>query len=140
MSEQHPVTLSELRTLKREYRARQAPAFMATRIRTGLAARQARRARRRPVLAAVAVAIAVLAILPFLLRQEVAPPSQSMAALPMGLTSVRLPPVPSLTKLRSVTTPALPPRPVRPSPDSSGKQPDVQTRNPWQQEKTHEVT
>ena len=140
MSEQQSVTPSELRALKHGYRSLQSPAFMATRIRAGLNAQQVRRARRRPVLAVVAIAIGVLAILPFIPRQETAPLPLSMAALPMGLTSVRLPPSPSLTKLRSVSTPALPPRPVRPSSDKSGKQPDVQTRYPWQKEKTHEIT
>ena len=141
MSKQQPNSPpSELQALRRDYRALKAPAFLDTRIRANVADRQARHTRRRPLLVAVAVAIAMLAIVPFIPRHELATPPVSMAALPMGLTSVRLPPPPSLTKLRSVSTPALPPRPVRPQPDTSGKSPEVQTHNPWQKENTHEVT
>ncbi len=141
MSEQQPDTPpSELQALRRDYRALKAPAFLETRVRAGVIDRQARHSRRRPLLIAVAVAIAMLAIVPFIARHELATPPVSMAALPMGLTSVRLPPPPSLTKLRSVSTPALPPRPARPQPDTSGKSPEVQTHNPWQKENTHEVT
>ena len=141
MSKQQPNSPpSELQALRRDYRALKAPAFLDTRIRANVADRQARHTRRRPLLVAVAVAIAMLAIVPFIPRHELATPPVSMAALPMSLTSVRLPPPPSLTKLRSVSTPALPPRPVRPQPDTSGKTPEVQTHNPWQKENTHEVT
>ena len=140
MNEQPSSTpRSELQALRHDYRALKAPAFLGTRIHAEVTARQGRRTR-RPLLAAVVVALVVLAIVPFLPRQELAPPPVSMAALPMGLTSVRLPPAPSLTKLRSVSTPALPPRPARPQPDTSGKSPEVQTHNPWQKENTHEVT
>ena len=141
MSEQPSSTpRSELQALRRNYRAVKAPAFLGTRIRAAVNARQGQRRRHGPLLAAVTVALVVLAVLPFIPRQEQVRPPVSMAALPMGLTSVRLPPPPSLTRLRSVSTPALPPRPVRPKPDTPGKSPEVQTHNPWQQENTHEVT
>ena len=141
MSEQRSSTLpGKLQALRHDYRALKAPAFLDTRICAEVAAREAKRTRRQPLLVAVAVAIAVLTIVPFLHWQETATPPVSMAALPMGLTSVRLPPPPSLTKLRSISTPALPPRPVRPQPDTPGKPPEVQTLNPWQKENTHEIT
>ena len=126
-----------LRALRQNYRALEAPPFMANRIRAAIDEQARRRTRRRPMFAAIAVVICLLAVLPFMQRQEATLP-QSMASLPMGLTSVRLPSLPSLAKLRSIRTPALPPRPVTPARDRAGKQTDVQTRNP--KEKTHEVT
>jgi hypothetical protein len=129
---------SELASLKRRYRALEAPPFLASRIRAGMEVQTRRRGSRRPLLAAMAIAVCGLAVLPFVLKQETAQQPHSMVSLSMGLTSVKLPPTPSLAKLRSVRTPALPPRPVPPPRDQSGKETDVQTRYP--KEKTHEVT
>jgi len=138
MSEHGKSSAGDLRSLKRDYRTLQAPPFLASRIRAGIDARTANRANRRPLLAAVAIAVCVLAVLPFMFKQEAAQQPLSMASLSMGLTTVRLPSTPSLAKLRSVRTPALPPRPVPPPVDKSGKEIDIQTRYP--KEKTHEVT
>ena len=140
MSEHGKSSAGDLRSLKRDYRTLQAPPFLASRIRAGIDARTTRSIRRRPWLAATAIAICVLAVVPFIFQQEAVqqPAPQSMVSLSMGMTSVKLPPAPSLAKLRSVRTPALPPRPVPPPHDKSGKETDVQTRYP--KEKTHEVT
>mgnify|MGYP001822808589 CR=1 FL=1 len=142
MSDRDRMSAHELSALRRDYRALKAPPFLATRIRAGVDERSTRRARRRPLFAAVAIAAGVLAILPFINWQAATqqPSIQPMASLSLGLTTVKLPPSPSLAKLRSVSPPPLPPRPVTPNPDRSGKPDDVQTHNPWQQENTHEVT
>ena len=127
-----------LASLKRDYRTLGAPPYLATRIRAGLAGRAGRRRRRRPLFAAIAIAVCVLAVLTFLPRQQVLQPPSSMASLSLRLTSVRLPPSPSLARLRSVRTPPLPPRPAPPKPAKPGKASDVHTHYP--EEKTHEVT
>ena len=142
MSDSDKMSARELSALKRDYRALEAPPFLVTRIRAGIDGQARHRTRRRPLLAALAIAACVLAILPFINLQEVTrqPSLQPVASLSLGMTTVKLPPSPSLARLRSVSLPTLPPRPVMPKPDRSGKATDVQTHNPWQQENTHEVT
>ena len=134
---QQQTSAEALRSLKHDYHALQAPPYLATRIRAGLDEQARRSTRRRPVYAAIAIVLAVLALLPFMQRQQVTAP-QSLASLSLGMSSVKLPPSPSLARLRSVRTPTLPPRPVIPKRDRTGKQTDVQTRYP--KENTHEVT
>lgn len=138
MSEHGKPSTGDLLSLRRDYRTLQAPPFLASRIRAGIDARTTRSIRRRPLLAATAIAVCVLVVLPFLFKQGAVQPPLPMVSLSMGMTSVKLPPTPSLAKLRSVRTPALPPRPVPPPRNKSGKETDVQTRYP--KENTHEVT
>ena len=130
MSEHDKSSADDLQSLRRDYRTLQAPPFLASRIRAGIDARTTRSIRRRPLLAATAIAVCVLAVLPFLFKQGAVQQPLPMVSLSMGLTTVRLPPTPSLAKLRSVRTPALPPRPVPLPRNKSGKETDVQTRYP----------
>ena len=75
----------ELESLRRHYRALEAPPFLASRIRAVIDARTTRSPGRRPLLAGVAIAICVLAVLPFIFQQEAAqqPVPQSMVSLSM---------------------------------------------------------
>ena len=138
MSTQQQPVRDRLASLRDAYRATGAPPFLASRIRAGLDAQHRRHSRRRPVFAAIAIALCVLALLPFLPRQQVMESPSPLASLSMGLASVRLPPSPSLTRMRSVATPSPPSRPVLPQPDRPVEAPDVQTHYP--KEKTHELT
>lgn len=108
----------DLEQLKRDYRRIKAPPYLATRIRAEVADRPAHR-RRGPAMAAVAVAIAVIVLTP-LVQQERSTQTTRAPSLTMlsRLTPNKpLVPAPSLSRVRSVRSPALPPRPLlKPTP------------------------
>ena len=108
----------DIRKLKQEYRGIRAPAHLATRIRAETADQDKRRRTWLPAMATVAVAVAALTVTPMLLQQQadqdaVAPKPTSLSAL-SGISSQK-PAVtaPSLSKVKSVTVPALPRKPQR---------------------------
>lgn len=111
----------ELDKLKQDYREIHAPEYVATRIRAEVADRDRPTRSWLPALAPVAVAIAAVAVAPLLMQQQpgdeaVAPKPTSMSTL-TRLASLK-PAIspPSLSTMKSVKVPALPPRP---KPDSN---------------------
>ena len=100
--------------LKREYQAIRAPDYLATRIRA-----ETRERPRRPWLpatATVAVAVAAITLAPLLLQQQatedtVAPKPTSLSSLAGVASSKPKMKAPSLSRVRSVTVPALPRKP-----------------------------
>ena len=102
----------EVNELKRQYRGIKAPPYLATRIRAEVEGRVAHRRPWLPVVATAAVAAAV--IIPLMLQQQSAQPtprSPSIAMLSQMTPGKPAIPAPSLSKVRSVKTPALPRKP-----------------------------
>jgi len=101
-----------LKQLKSNYRNIKAPPYLATRIRANVADRAPRQ---RSWVSAItaAVAVAVISVTIILLQQQ---PSQTMTSPSFATLSRMMPdrpavPVPSLSNVRSIKTPALPPKP-----------------------------
>ena len=102
--------------LIRNYRQIKAPAHLATRIRAEVSDRPAKTHSWMPVAATLMVAIAAVWLLPFAWQQQSVdtptpkkPSLSALATLKPDKPSVR---APSLTQLRSVKAPSLPPKPV----------------------------
>lgn len=100
----------DLEALQERYRETEAPPWLATRIRARLNERSADRAWWKPALALVTAGAAALLILPLALQQQpnykpslTTPPS--LSGVKPSMTSL------SLTRIKSVRTPAPPPRP-----------------------------
>jgi hypothetical protein len=102
--------------LKRDYQAIRAPDYLATRIRAETRDNERKRRTWLPAMATVAVAVAAVTVAPVLLQQQAsdqnaAPRPTSMSSL-SGVSSSKPPmTAPSLTRLKSVTIPALPKKP-----------------------------
>ena len=105
----------DLEQLKRDYRNIEAPPHLAARIQAAVADRSTRRRRWLPALATVAAAVAVISVTTVVLQQQsgqtMTPRSPSLAMLSRMTPDKPAVPAPSLSNLRSVKTPALPPKP-----------------------------
>jgi len=106
--------------LRQEYREIRAPGHLATRIRAEVAGLDSPRRSWLPALAPIAVAVAAVTVAPLLMQQQ--PGDETVAPKPTSLSSLThlssLKPemsTPSLSKVKSVTVPALP---RKPKPDS----------------------
>jgi hypothetical protein len=109
----------DIHKLKRDYQDIKAPAHLATRIRAEVADRGQPRRSWLPAMATVAVAVAAVTITPILLQrqstEETATPKPTSLSSLTHLSSLKPEmSTPSLSKLKSVTVPALPrkPKPV----------------------------
>ncbi len=105
----------DIEKLKHDYRNIEAPAHLATRIRAEVADRPVRRHSWMPVGATLMVVVAAVWLVPYLAQLEQTPsptptkPSLSaLATLKPDKPQVA---APSLSKLRSVKRPSLPPKP-----------------------------
>ena len=106
--------------LKQDYRDIRAPGHLVTRIRAEAADRDLPTRSWLPALAPIAVAVAAVTVAPLLMQQQ--PGDETVAPKPTSLSSLTrvssLKPemsTPSLSKMKSVTVPALP---RKPKPDS----------------------
>jgi len=106
--------------LKQDYRDIRAPGHLGTRIRAEVADRDLPTRSWLPALAPIAVAVAAVTVAPLLMQQQ--PGDETVAPKPTSLSSLTrvssLKPemsTPSLSKMKSVTVPALP---RKPKPDS----------------------
>ena len=102
--------------LKRDYQTVRAPDYLATRIRAET--RDANRKRRSwlPAMATVAVAVAAITVAPVLLQQQAgdetaAPKPTSLSSLSGVSSNKPQMKAPSLTRVKSVTVPAMPRKP-----------------------------
>ena len=106
--------------LKQDYRGIRAPKHLATRIRAEVADQVRPRRSWLPALVPVALAVAAVTVAPLLMQQQsgdetVAPKPTSMSSLTrVSLLKPEMS-TPSLSKLKSITVPALP---RKPKPDS----------------------
>ena len=117
-----------LERLKRDYRAIDAPPFLATRVRATVARRPARARRWMPAAATAFVAIAAIGLLPIMLQRPVdaplsvkAPSFTSLATLAPNETMFS---TPSLTHVRTVSMPSMPTKPA-PKPATKPQQPQT---------------
>lgn len=141
MMVQDPIVNRELDQLKRGYRDIHAPVHLATRIRTAVAGRGARSHRWISVTAAAAI-VAVAWLLPNLLQRQPAvspgasrPSFSTLAALRPATPAVK---TPGLSQLRSVTMPAMSPRPqLKPHPESTKPQTRLHIDDAYLEEKDH---
>ena len=106
--------------LKQDYRGIRAPKHLATRIRAEVADQGRPRRSWLPALVPVAVAVAAVTVAPLLMQQQsgdetVAPKPTSMSSLTRVSSLKPEMSTPSLSKMKSVTVPALP---RKPKPDS----------------------
>ncbi|MFQ6007102.1 MAG: hypothetical protein ACE5OQ_16550 [Woeseia sp.] len=111
----------DLDQLKRDYRRIKAPPYLAARIRAQAAEAPAYRRRWRPAIAAVAVAVAVIVLAPLLQKEPSTQTTRSSSLTMLSRIAPHKPvvPAPSLSRVRSVTSPALPSRPLlKPTPKS----------------------
>ena len=125
--------------LKRDYQDIRAPAHLATRIRAEVADRDLPRRSWLPAIATVAIAVAAVTVTPVLLQQQA---SEQVAPKPTSLSSLsgisaKKPAMqaPSLSKVRSVTVPALPKKP-RPAP-AKEPQSNFEFEDEYSKEKDH---
>jgi len=112
----------DINELRRQYQAIEAPPSLARQVQTKLASQSSALRSWWPVVATAAACLALLVAVP-LLRQ---PPAEQQVAMPrtpsltvLSRVAAARPAVsaPNLNRLRSVSPPALPPRPVlRPTP------------------------
>jgi hypothetical protein len=118
---------ADFQTRRREYKAVQAPSWIATRVKSR--AREAAPGKSwldiwRPVTAGLAVALGILAVGPLLDGEKASapnsPPLPSLTALSRNLPAKSPGTIPSFATLRSLPTPLLPsrPRPVETEPQS----------------------
>ena len=107
---------TEFGDLRKRYQSVRAPANLAGRIRAHLKDREGNPHRWQPAFAAIPVAIALFAIVPFIMRQESTTPASLQ--LPSLATLSRLAPSkpttvsPSLSRIRTVRAPPMPARPA----------------------------
>ena len=105
----------EFGKLKEDYQDIRAPQHLATRIRAEVADRAPLRRSWLPALATTAVAVVVIGVTPLVLQQQtgetVIPKTPSMSTLARLKPDKPAVTAPSLSRVRSVKTPALPPRP-----------------------------
>ncbi len=105
----------ETEKLRRDYRAIEAPQHLATRIRAEVADKSIRPHAWMPIGATLVVIAAAVLVLPYLMQLQPStmpaptkPSLSTLAALKPAKPSV---PAPSLSQLRSVKRPSLPPKP-----------------------------
>ena len=118
---------NDLDELKRDYRDIEAPPALATRIRAAVAdVDKQRPARWLPALTTVAVAVCVIAITPMLMTppqqqqdsDRATPTRPSLSVLSRVSRNRPAAPTPGLSRVRSVSTPPMPRRPVLNRPGS----------------------
>ena len=114
MNEHDDKSRPDLNALRTRYREIEAPPRLATRIRAEVRQRAGARPRWRPAFALAGAAAAALVILPLALQRQ--PSVKASLTSPPSISAVK----PSMTSLglsrvRSVRTPAIPPKP-RPEP------------------------
>ena len=120
--------------LKRDYQDMRAPAHLATRIRAEVADRGQPRRSWLPAMTTVAVAVAAITITPILLQRQSAeeiatPKPTSMSSLTrLSLLKPEMS-TPSLSKLKSVTVPALPRKPKADSEQTPQTYFDIEDEN-----------
>lgn len=117
--------------LKRQYRSIKAPPYLAAKVRAAVSERKAASHHWWPALAAIAMGIAVFGIVPFLQHEEAT--SKVSPSLPSLTALARLAPTkpknvsPSLTQIRSVSTPPMPSKPKHGKrPQSNSESNDIQ--------------
>jgi len=106
--------------LRREYRAIQAPPYLATRIRASVNLSKGRGWRWRTAVVGVLAVIALIVAVP-LSRQDLAPPTASSGYPSLTAIGGSLPlkptaPIPSLADIGSVSMPRMPALPPMPTP------------------------
>ena len=102
--------------LRRDYQNIEAPPHLATRIRAEVADEHVRRRNWMPATATVVAAIAVVSLGPMLMQEQqsdTATPPRAPSFSMLSRVRVTKPdvPAPSLSRIRSVRTPAPPPKP-----------------------------
>ena len=120
--------------LKQDYRDIRAPGHLATRIRAEVADRDLPTRSWLPALAPIAVAVAAVTVAPLLMQQQ--PGDETVAPKPTSLSSLTrvssLKPemsTPSLSKMKSVTVPALPRKPKTDSEQTPQSYFDIEDEN-----------
>jgi len=120
--------------LKQDYREIRAPEHLATRIRAEVSDRDLPKRSWLPALAPVAVAVAAVTVAPLLMQQQ--PGDETVAPKPTSMSSLTrvssLKPemsTPSLSKMKSVTVPALPRKPKPNSEETPQTYFDIEDEN-----------
>ena len=102
--------------LKRDYQDIEAPAYVATRIKAEVTNRKMHRRSRRPAMATVAIVVAALTVTPVLLNHQttesVEPSPTSLSVLSSVAANKPAMQIPSLSKVKSVSMPAMPSKPT----------------------------
>ena len=105
----------DLENLRKKYRSIEAPPYMAERIRANVSGQPVRSATWVPVTAGVVAALGAVSIT-LMLQQQAAqvstPIKPSMTSLARVMANKPKVAAPSMSQLRTVKTPALPPKPV----------------------------
>ena len=107
---------TELGDLRKRYRSMRAPVHLAGRIRANLKDQERKLHHWQPAFAVIPLAIALFAILPFVMQNESTSPAR--LKLPSLATLSRLTPSkpttvsPSLSRIRTVPAPSMPARPA----------------------------